>query len=151
MTFNAWQHTGVEMIQVDDKKFQQEIEDIGFTVHQNVFDKQAINELDEYAQTLPPDRGHDKNKKWYGWNQVSQMKDPENEVDWAYYWTPEPKHSTITTVYQTLSPLCDATFGFGQWAWYATDFIVLQPGMNFYRPHIDTPYRFPEFRYSKEF
>ena len=150
MTFNAWQHTGVEMIQVDDKKFQQEIEDIGFTVHQNVFDKQAISELDEYAQTLKPDRGHDKNKKWYGWNQVSQMKDPENEVDWAYYWTPEPNHSTIATVYQTLSPLCDAAFGFGQWAWYATDFIVLQPGMNFYRPHIDTPYRFQEFRYSKE-
>ena len=135
---------------MDKEKFVGEINDIGFTVHQNVFDPVMINELRQFSETLGPERGHDMNKKWYGWNTVKQMKNPEQEVDWAYYWTTSVSHPHIKTIQDQLANCADAVFGEDNWVWYAEDFISLQPGMNFYRPHIDTPYRFNEWRYSKE-
>jgi hypothetical protein len=138
------------MVEVNREKFLHEIEHIGFTVHQNQFDKQMIAELNEYAKTLNPERGHDKDKKWYGWNSVSKMEDPKKEIDWAYYWTPNVNHPHINKIKGELHPLADAAFGAGNWVWHVQDFIVLHPGMNFYRPHIDTPYRFKEFRYAEE-
>lgn len=137
------------MVEVNKDKFLNEIEHTGFTVHDDVFDKDMIRELDEYAATLGPQRGHDKNKKWYGWNHVAEMDNPKEQVDWAYYWTAHVEHEHIDTIKRELSPLADAAFGAGNWVWHVQDFIVLHPGMNFYRPHIDTPYRFKEFRYAE--
>lgn len=137
------------MVELNREKFLHEIEHVGFTVYQNQFDKQMIAELDEYAKTLNPERGHDKDKKWYGWNNVSKMEDPKKEIDWAYYWTPNVNHPHINKIKGELHPLADAAFGAGNWVWHVQDFIVLHPGMNFYRPHIDTPYRFKEFRYAE--
>ena len=134
---------------MDKDKFINEIENIGFTVHEDVFDKNMISELNEFAKTIPPQRGHDKDVKWYGWNNVAQMENPLTDVDWAYYWTQDVAHPHIDHIKQELSPMADAAFGPGNWIWYVQDFIVLQPGMNFYRPHIDTPYRFKEFRYAE--
>jgi ectoine hydroxylase-related dioxygenase (phytanoyl-CoA dioxygenase family) len=137
------------MVEVNREKFLNEIEHIGFTIHRNVFDKQIISELNEYAKTLNPERGHDKNQKWYGWNHVSKYENAKEEVDWGYYWTPYAEHPHIETVKKELAPLADAAFGNNNWGWHVQDFIILYPGMNFYRPHIDTPYRFKEFRYAE--
>jgi len=134
---------------MDKEKFINEINHIGFTVHENVFDHNMIVDLDEYASTLQPQRGHDKNMKWYGWNNVEDMKNPKEEIDWAYYWTPHVNHPHIENIKHQLSPMADAAFGKNNWVWHVQDFIVLHPGMNFYRPHIDTPYRFKEFRYAE--
>jgi len=134
---------------MDKEKFINEINHIGFTVHENVFDHDMIVNLDEYASTLQPQRGHDKNMKWYGWNNVEDMKNPKEEIDWAYYWTPHVNHPHIENIKHQLSPMADAAFGKNNWVWHVQDFIVLHPGMNFYRPHIDTPYRFKEFRYAE--
>jgi ectoine hydroxylase-related dioxygenase (phytanoyl-CoA dioxygenase family) len=131
------------------EKFINEINHIGFTVHENVFDHDMIVDLNEYASTLQPQRGHDKNMKWYGWNNVEDMKNPKEEIDWAYYWTPHVNHPHIENIKHQLSPMADAAFGKNNWVWHVQDFIVLHPGMNFYRPHIDTPYRFKEFRYAE--
>ena len=130
-------------------KFINEIENIGFTVHEDVFDKNMISELNEFAKKIPPQRGHDKDVKWYGWNNVAEMENPLTDVDWAYYWTQDVFHPHVDHIKQELSPMADAAFGPNNWVWYVQDFIVLQPGMNFYRPHIDTPYRFKEFRYAE--
>lgn len=138
------------MQEIDRNRFVNDIEHEGFTVHQNIFDPEKIAELDAYAATLPPQRGHDKDKKWYGWNSVSEMQDPLHQVDWAYYWTPNVYHPYIEEIKHHLAPSVDQIFGMGNWVWHVQDFIVLYPGMNFRRPHIDTPYRFKEFRYSKE-
>ena len=134
---------------MDKDKFINEIEDIGFTVHEDVFDKNMISELNEFAKTIPPQRGHDKNITWYGWNNVAEMENPLTDIDWAYYWTQDVFHPHVDHIKQELSPMADAAFGPNNWVWYVQDFIVLQPGMNFYRPHIDTPYRFKEFRYAE--
>jgi len=138
------------MNEIDSKKFQRDIHNIGFTVHENIFSKEDIAELNQYAMKLKPERGHDMNQKWYGWNKVKNMENPIDDVDWAYYWTVKAKHPLISKVYDAFRPLCDSALGKGNWAFHVTDFIVLQPGMNFYRPHIDTPYRFKEFRYADD-
>jgi len=137
-------------MKVNSQQYIDEITSTGFTVHKNIFDPQMINELREFSQTLDPERGHDMNKKWYGWNSVEKMENPKEEVDWAYYWTKNVSHPHIKTIQKELACCADAAFGKDNWVWYVQDFIVLQPGMNFYRPHIDTPYRFKEWRYSQE-
>lgn len=134
---------------MDRERFVNDINNIGFTVHHDVFDHEKIRVLNEYASSLPPERGHDKNMKWHGWNTVSKMKEPMHEVDWAYYWTPHVHHEYIDEIKQHLAPMANAAFGDGNWVWHVQDFIVLQPGMNFMRPHVDTPYRFKEFRYAE--
>ena len=134
---------------MDREKFINEINHIGFTVHENVFDISIIEELNNYAKTLNPERGHDKKMNWFGWNKVEKMENPAEEVDWAYYWTPHVHHPHVEKIKDQLSPMADATFGEGNWVWHVQDFIVLQPGMNFMRPHIDTPYRFKEFKYAE--
>jgi ectoine hydroxylase-related dioxygenase (phytanoyl-CoA dioxygenase family) len=137
-------------MEIDNQKFINEINDIGFTVHQDVFDPNIIRELEEYAQTMPPERGHDKNMQWHGWQECEQLENPATDIDWAYYWTHQIEHPHLDKIKDSLKLCCDAAFGENNWNWHVQDFIVLHPGMNFYRPHIDTPYRFPEFRYSEE-
>jgi len=136
-------------------RFVDDINDVGFTVHQDVFDKDCISELNQYASTFAPERGHTKDLKWWGWNQISEQiekgKNPHNEIDWAYFWTAEPKGNNFidNIIKPELGKCADAAFGENNWEWYMCDFIVLHPGMNFIRPHIDTPYRFKEFKYAK--
>lgn len=137
-------------MEINRDTFLKELDEIGFTVQRGAFDVEKVKELEEYAKTLGPERGHDKNIKWYGWNQVSEMENPEEQVDWAYYWTKQIEHPIVEEFKLTLGKYADAAFGEGNWEWYVQDFIVLHPGMNFMRPHIDTPYRFKEFRYSDE-
>jgi hypothetical protein len=137
-------------MEINRESFLQELDEIGFTVQRGIFDTQKVSELNEFATTLPPERGHDKNKKWYGWETVKEMENPATEVDWAYYWTEQVTHPYIDEIREHLGKYADAAFGEGNWLWHVTDFIVLHPGMNFYRPHIDTPYRFKEFRYAEE-
>ena len=136
-------------MEINRERFINDIDHIGFTVHEDIFDKEKIAELNEYAKTLPPERGHDKNLKWHGWNTVSKMDDPHKQIDWAYYWTAQARHSYIEKIKEHLSPMGNAAFGEHNWVWYIQDFIVLEPGMNFIRPHIDTPYRFKEFKYAE--
>jgi ectoine hydroxylase-related dioxygenase (phytanoyl-CoA dioxygenase family) len=138
------------MNDVDNDRFLRDIEHEGFTVHHDVFDNNKIAELNEYAMTLGPERGHDINQKWHGWNSVELLNDPLNEVDWAYYWTPRAEHSYIESIKTSLEPSVNGIFGEHNWVWHVQDFIVLQPGMNFVRPHIDTPYRFKEWRYNEK-
>ncbi len=139
---------------MDKERFVNEINDIGFTVHENAFDADCIRELNDYASTFEAERGHTKDLKWYGWNNILDMKqkgeDPKN-IDWAYYWTAEPEgnHFIDNVIKPELGKCADAAFGENNWVWYCCDFIVLHPGMNFYRPHIDTPYRFKEFKYTE--
>ena len=140
---------------MDENRFVKEINDIGFTVHSDTFDKDCIQELNEYASTFAPERGHTRDLKWYGWNQIQEQvaegKDPHKEIDWAYFWTDEPKenHFIDNVIKPKLGKCADAVFGENNWEWYMCDFISLYPGMNFIRPHIDTPYRFKEFKYTE--
>ena len=60
-------------MKMDQQRFVKEINDIGFTVHENAFDKDCISELNEYASTFEAERGHDKNLKWYGWNNILDL------------------------------------------------------------------------------
>lgn len=138
------------MSEIDCKKFITDLNVEGFTVHKGIFDKNDIAELNEYAATLGPERGHDKNQKWYGWNTVAKMSAEDiAQVDWAYYWTPHAYHPIIGKIKSSLEPCIDQVFGNDEWEWYVQDFIVLHPGMNFVRPHVDTPYRFKEFKYDE--
>ena len=137
-------------MEINKEQFLAELDEIGFTVQRSAFDPEVIAELDQWAASLPPERGHGMDKKWYGWKQVSEMENPAADVDWAYYWTEQINHPTIDKLKQTLNQYADAAFGVDNWEWHVQDFIVLHPGMNFMRPHIDTPYRFPEFRYNEE-
>jgi len=130
--------------------FLQDLNHTGFTVQRDAFDIDKINELNEFAETINPERGHTKDKKWIGWNQIKDIENPKTEIDWAYYWTEQVQHPIINEMKNTLAQYADAAFGEHNWVWHVQDFIVLHPGMNFYRPHIDTPYRFPEFRYNQE-
>jgi|TARA_B110000858_G_scaffold64321_2_gene74513 ectoine hydroxylase-related dioxygenase (phytanoyl-CoA dioxygenase family) len=122
----------------------------GFTVQHNAFDTDMVNELNLFAESLPPERGHAKDKTWVGWQECQSLENPKTDVDWAYYWTHQVDHPIISQMKETLGQYADAAFGEHNWNWHVQDFIVLHPGMNFYRPHIDTPYRFPEFRYNEE-
>jgi len=131
-------------------KFIHEIQQIGFTVQENAFDPERVNELNEFAKTIPPERGHTKDQKWHGWNEVNQMENPYTDVDWAYYWTKQVQHQIIEDFKLTLGHYADLAFGHNNWQWHVQDFIVLSPGSTSIRPHIDTPYRFPEFRYKEE-
>ena len=131
-------------------RFLHDLNHTGFTVQRDAFDIGKINELNEFAETIRPERGHTKDKKWIGWNQVKDMENPKTDIDWAYYWTEQVQHPIINEMKNTLGQYADAAFGEHNWVWHVQDFIVLHPGMNFYRPHIDTPYRFPEFRYNQE-
>lgn len=130
--------------------FLHDLNHTGFTVQRDAFDIDKINELNEFAETINPERGHTKDKKWIGWNQIKDIENPKTEIDWAYYWTEQVHHPIINEMKHTLAQYADAAFGEHNWVWHVQDFIVLHPGMNFYRPHIDTPYRFPEFRYNQE-
>lgn len=130
--------------------FLHDLNHTGFTVQRDAFDIDKINELNEFAETINPERGHTKDKKWIGWNQIKDIENPKTEIDWAYYWTEQVHHPIINEMKITLAQYADAAFGEHNWVWHVQDFIVLHPGMNFYRPHIDTPYRFPEFRYNQE-
>jgi|TARA_B110000908_G_scaffold96929_1_gene114523 ectoine hydroxylase-related dioxygenase (phytanoyl-CoA dioxygenase family) len=130
--------------------FLHDLNHTGFTVQRDAFDIDKINELNEFAETINPERGHTKDKKWIGWNQIKDIENPKTEIDWAYYWTEQVHHPIINEMKNTLAQYADAAFGEHNWVWHVQDFIVLHPGMNFYRPHIDTPYRFPEFRYNQE-
>jgi len=130
--------------------FLHDLNHTGFTVQRDAFDIDKINELNEFAETINPERGHTKDKKWIGWNQIKDIENPKTEIDWAYYWTEQVQHPIINEMKNTLAQYADAAFGEYNWVWHVQDFIVLHPGMNFYRPHIDTPYRFPEFRYNQE-
>ena len=131
-------------------EFLHDLNHTGFTVQRDAFDIDKINELNEFAETINPERGHTKDKKWIGWNQIKDIENPKTELDWAYYWTEQVHHPIINEMKNTLAQYADAAFGEHNWVWHVQDFIVLHPGMNFYRPHIDTPYRFPEFRYNQE-
>ena len=131
-------------------RFLHDLNHTGFTVQRDAFDIDKINELNEFAETINPERGHTKDKKWIGWNQMKDIENPKTEIDWAYYWTAQVQHPIINEMKNTLAQYADAAFGEHNWVWHVQDFIVLHPGMNFYRPHIDTPYRFPEFRYNQE-
>jgi ectoine hydroxylase-related dioxygenase (phytanoyl-CoA dioxygenase family) len=131
-------------------EFLHDLNHTGFTVQRDAFDIDKINELNEFAETINPERGHTKDKKWIGWNQIKDIENPKTELDWAYYWTEQAHHPIINEMKNTLAQYADAAFGEHNWVWHVQDFIVLHPGMNFYRPHIDTPYRFPEFRYNQE-
>ena len=131
-------------------RFLHDLNHTGFTVQRDAFDIDKINELNEFAETINPERGHTKDKKWIGWNQIKDIENPKTEIDWAYYWTEQVQHPIINEMKNTLAQYADAAFGEYNWVWHVQDFIVLHPGMNFYRPHIDTPYRFPEFRYNQE-
>ena len=51
---------------MDENRFVREINDVGFTVHSDTFDKDCIQELNEYAATFQPERGHTKDLKWWG-------------------------------------------------------------------------------------
>ena len=130
--------------------FLHDLNHTGFTVQRDAFDIDKINELNEFAETINPERGHTKDKKWIGWNQIKDIENPKTEIDWAYHWTEQVQHPIINEMKNTLAQYADAAFGEHNWVWHVQDFIVLHPGMNFYRPHIDTPYRFPEFRYNQE-
>ena len=127
------------MLEINQQQFVDEIQHTGFTIHRNIFEKGMIEELRNFATT-----------KWHGWNEVMKMENPLTDVDWAYYWTKNVTHPHITAIQEKIAPCADAAFGEGNWVWYVQDFIVLQPGMNFLRPHIDTPYRFKEWRYAEE-
>ena len=83
---------------MDREKFINEINDTGFTVHRDVFDPNIIQELNEYAQTIPPERGHDKNMKWHGWQECKQLENPVTDVDWAYYWTHQIDHPHLDKI-----------------------------------------------------
>ena len=131
-------------------RFLHDLNHTGFTVQRDAFGIDKINELNEFAETINPERGHTKDKKWIGWNQIKDIENPKTEIDWAYYWTEQVQHPIINEMKNTLAQYADAAFGEHNWVWHVQDFIVLHPGMNFYRPHIDTPYRFPEFRYNQE-
>jgi ectoine hydroxylase-related dioxygenase (phytanoyl-CoA dioxygenase family) len=135
---------------MDRDRFLHDLNHTGFTVQRDAFDIDKINELNEFAETINPERGHTKDKKWIGWNQIKDIENPKTEIDWAYYWTEQVQHPIINEMKNTLAQYADAAFGEHNWVWHVQDFIVLHPGMNFYRPHIDTPYRFPEFRYNQE-
>jgi hypothetical protein len=52
------------MQEIDRERFVSDIEHEGFTVHPSIFDPDKIAELDNYAASLLPQRGHDKDKKW---------------------------------------------------------------------------------------
>ena len=138
---------------MDSKQFVKDINDTGFTVQQNAFDPEKIRELDQFAATVTPERGHLlTDRKWMGWDAVEQLEDPFNDVDWAYYWTKQIYGNDIIEnhIKPRLAECANAAFGEDNWEWHVTDFIVLYPGMNWVRPHIDTPYRFNEFKNDKE-
>ena len=130
--------------------FLHDLNHVGFTVQHNAFDMDMISQLNSFAESLPPERGHSKDRKWWGWEKCQSLENPKTDVDWAYYWTKQVDHPIISKMKETLGQYADAAFGEHNWDWHVQDFIVLHPGMNFYRPHIDTPYRFPEFRYNEE-
>jgi hypothetical protein len=131
-------------------EFLSEIEENGFIYREGVFSPETIDEVSAYCDTLRPERGHDKSKKWYGWKATHALDNPF-EVDWAYYWSEQANHPAVTQIKDSLAYLPNDIFGEGNWSWHSQDFIVLYPGMDFVRPHIDTPYRFKEFKYEEKF
>ena len=102
---------------MNEEKFVEEINDIGFTLWEGRFDPECIEELNKWAEeNYPPERGHDKNMKWFGWETVKDMTPEEiAEVDWAYYWTDEPKgnHFIDNIIKPDLGKAADAAFGAG--------------------------------------
>lgn len=123
----------------------------GFCVYQSVFKDDIINDLNSFSKTLKAQRGHDKKRKWYSWENVNDMTDEEfSSVDWAYHWSEHASNPSIDFIKKELSKYNDTILGTDNWVWYSCDFITLKPDMSFVRPHIDTPYRFSEFKYAEK-
>lgn len=133
---------------IDPVQFAQNIKNAGFEIFPAATSVETVHELDCYAQSLRPRRGFDRSQAWHGWNEVDSLSNPATDIDWAFYWTQHANHPAIDRIKDTIAPYVDAVMGKNNWLWYLQDFVVLQPHTGMIRPHIDTPYRFSQFKYE---
>jgi len=118
-----------------------EVKKQGYTVIPNFVDSSTITKLKELCDSLPPCRG----AVSAGWTLADPWKLP-----WLFYYTAQIHDSDILNlIKEKLSPIC--TDLLGPFTFRATDFIVNCSHSNrqkelIYRPHVDTPYRFWEFK-----
>lgn len=135
---------------MDEKIYLENITNEGFVILDDVLDTNVLNDLREYSRTCKPDRGLAKDQKFYQSHEINTFANPFDDINWSFYWSEYANHPSIEIVKSHITKYIDHVFGYNNWVWYLQDFIVLYPHTQRLAPHIDTPYRFNEFKYSEK-
>jgi ectoine hydroxylase-related dioxygenase (phytanoyl-CoA dioxygenase family) len=119
------------------------IKEQGYCIVRNVIDVKDINRLCRLEHYLKPQRGHDFTAKYF-------PKQKLNEVDKLAMWWSQQLTSwkCVKSINQCLLEITQGWFDNN--AIYVSDVITNEPGNQFVKPHIDSPYRFDKWHETFE-
>lgn len=115
----------------------------GYDVFNNIVDVKLIEAINKKIDLLVPHRGHAMDHKYYPAYKINECN------DLAIWWSqelsawPEVQEITQTLINQVGSMFEDPTL-------YLSDIITNEPGNDYIKPHIDSPYRFNKWWDSDE-
>jgi ectoine hydroxylase-related dioxygenase (phytanoyl-CoA dioxygenase family) len=110
----------------------------GYTVFNSVISTTSISKLNLKEDLLVPHRAHGMDYKYYPADRVHECQDLG--IWWSQELSAWPEVQAIT---QQLIELLGSMFD--DPASYIADIITNEPGNNFIKPHIDSPYRFDKW------
>lgn len=114
------------------------IKEQGYSVVRNIIDTRYIDDLNYLQNYLEPHRGHDYSAKYFPRNRLQEAGKlaiwwSQQIVDW----------DCIKQINRTLLELTQNWFDNN--CIYVSDVITNEPGNQFVKPHIDSPYRFEKW------
>ena len=119
------------------------INEQGYCVVRNLIDREDIDALNFLQQYLIPQRGHDFTAKYFTRQKLSEAG--ELAIWWSQQLTSWECVKSINNI------LLETTKDwFTDSVVYVCDVITNEPGNQFVKPHIDTPYRFDPWHESFE-
>jgi ectoine hydroxylase-related dioxygenase (phytanoyl-CoA dioxygenase family) len=110
----------------------------GYCVVKNIIDPLAIAHLNFFQNKLEPQRGHDFTAKYF------PKKDLTGLEELAIWWSQQVVDwPCVHRINQQLLYITQSWFDNN--CVYVSDVITNEPGNQFVKPHIDSPYRFDEW------
>jgi len=119
------------------------LQEQGYCVAKNVLDIKWIEQLNSLTSLLIPQRGHDYNSKYFPRQRLAEAD------KFAIWWSQQV--TTWVGAKEINNKLLEITEGwFNNNCVYVSDVISNEPGNQFVKPHIDSPYRFDKWHESFE-
>ena len=107
----------------------------GYNVFKNVVSASTINDLNKKTALLVPHRGHAMDHKYYPADCIEECK------ELGVWWSQELSGwSEVRSITEQLINVVGSLFEESDC--YIADIITNEPGNNYIKPHIDSPYRF---------